>query len=763
MLASGALLGPYRIVASIGKGGMGEVYRATDMRMGRDVAIKVVAEQFLERFDHEVRAIAALNHPNICTIHDVGPNYLVMEYVDGVPLKGPLPEETALRFALQIAAALDAAHARGIVHCDLKPANILVTGDRLKLLDFGVATLASAPTPARRQAKPAPAPVPDEDASGQGFADDVETVQITPSGSASRTTGGNLSGTPAYMSPEQSASQAVDARSDIFSFGVVLYELLSGRRPFAGKTMSVVLSQIRESAPAPLEASPEVARLVARCLSKSPLERFQSMSELRQVLEKAAESLARKEPSIAVLPFVMTGAGAESEYFSEGLAEDIINALSGVSGLRVISRTSTFAFKDQTQDIRAIAEALGVDHVLEGSVRTAGNRIRVNTQLISGRDGAQLWSKRYDRDLIDVFIIQDEISKAIANELKVSLATQKLVKAPTTHFAAYEAVLQGRYHFLRFDPGDQAKALAHFERAVAIDPEYAAAHIGIALNHWGRMVVGMANPREAMRLSVDAAREALRLDPGNSEGHHILASYYALHDFDWTKAEHHFDRALGLNPHSLWAYHCKTIYLLLPLGRLEEAAESQKMALAIDPLTPAVLANLAIALEGLHCEAEEAQVIERVTQLDPNFVGGQWTLVRFRIRQGRFDEAVELAERLAGGAGRWGMTLGALGAAYAAAGRVDDARAVIAELGLDHNRESRAFYSFLIASALDDRDAAFRWAFESIEHRDPIMLSFLWNSSFDGLRDDPRFAGLLKTLKMEDPRLAPTSAVRLKG
>jgi serine/threonine protein kinase/Tfp pilus assembly protein PilF len=756
MLAPGEQLGPYRIVASIGKGGMGEVYRATDTRMGRDVAVKVVAEQFIERFDHEVRAIAALNHPNICTIHDVGPNYLVMEYVDGVPLKGPLPEATALQFAVQIAAALDAAHARGIIHCDLKPANILVTGDRLKLLDFGVARLASAPTLERMETRtvPKPAPyaaphaAPHAAGAASEFGDDVATVQLTPN---------DVSGTPAYMSPEQAVGEMVDARSDIFSFGVVLYELLAGRRPFSGETMHTVLAAIRESEPAPLEASPEVARLVARCLRKSPAERFQSMSELRPVLEKATASVTQKEPSIAVLPFVMTGAGADSDYFSEGLAEDIINALSGVSGLKVIARTSSFAFKDKVQDIRGIAEALGVDHVLEGSVRTAGNRIRINTQLISGRDGAQLWSKRYDRELIDVFIIQDEISNAIANELKVSLTPQQLVKAPTAHFAAYEAVLQGRYHFLRFDPVDQAKALAHFERAVAIDPAYAAAHVGIALNHWGQMVVGMADPRQAMQRSVEAAREALRLDPSNSDAHHILASYYAVNDFDWAKAEYHFDRALELNPHSLWAYHSKTIYLLLPLGRLEEAVESQHRALAIDPLTPAVLANLAIALECLHREEAEAQVLDRVNELDPNFVGGQWILVRFRIRQGRIAEARELAEHLAHTAGRWGMTLGALGAAYAAAGRVDAAREIIAELGLEHNRQSRAFYSFLIAAALDDRDAAFRWAAESIQHRDPIMLSFVWSSSFDKLRGDPRFAGLLEVLKIDDrsqPHLA---------
>ena len=361
MLVSGDRLGPYRLVASIGKGGMGEVHRATDTRMGRDVAIKVVAEQFIERFDREVRAIAALNHPNICTIHDVGPNYLVMEYVDGLPLKGPLPESTAMQFAAQIAAALDAAHARGIVHCDLKPANMLVTGDRLKLLDFGVARL-TLDAQAGTLAGGARNSFPHGRRRGCDSPNDAETVQFTVS---------NMSGTPAYMSPEQAAGQIVDTRSDIFSFGVVLYELISGRRPFPGTNVNAVLSAIRDSEPAPLEASSEVRRLVLRCLRKSPEERFQSMSELRPVLENAKASLNRKEPSIAVLPFIMTGAGNESEYFSEGLAEDIINALSGVAGLKVIARTSTFAFKDQAQDIRAIAEALGVDHVLEGSVRTS--------------------------------------------------------------------------------------------------------------------------------------------------------------------------------------------------------------------------------------------------------------------------------------------------------------------------------------------------------------------------------------------------------
>jgi len=545
----------------------------------------------------------------------------------------------------------------------------------------------------------------------------------------------------------------VDPRSDIFSFGVVLYELLTGRRPFEGDTVTAVMLAVCRADPPPLDATAYVSRLVARCLRKNPDERFQNVAALRAAIEKAITSVTREEPSIAVLPFVMTEAGPESDYFGEGLTDDIINALCGISGLRVIARTSTFAFKNKVQDVRSIAESLNVDHVLEGSVRKAGNRIRVNTRLIAAHDGAQLWSKRFDRDLIDVFAIQDEISNAIANELQVSLAPRRVVTAPTAHFAAYESVLQGRYHFSRFEPAAQAMAQTCFERAVAIDPSYAAAHIGVALIHWGQMVVGMGDPRESMRKAVGAAREALRLDPGESEGHHILGSYYALNDFDWGKAEHHFDRALELNPRSSSAYHCKAIYLLNPLGRLEEALECYDQALDIDPLSLTHLVNRGLVLESLHMEKEETEVLERLNEVDPTFVGGQWSLVRLRVRQGRISEALALAERLVRTAGRWGMTLAALGAAYAGAGMVDEAQAVIDEFGLEHNRQSRAFYSLLIAAALDDRDQAFRWFEESLEHRDPILLSFFWTTVFDKMRGDPRFTALLRRLKIPDRKL----------
>lgn len=747
MLSPGDQLGPYRIVERIGKGGMGHVYRATDPRMGRDVAIKVVAEDFMQRFDREVRAIAALNHPNICTIHDVGPNYLVMEYLAGERLRGPLPEAMALQLAARIAVALEVAHKHGIVHRDLKPANIIVTGDRLKLLDFGIASFRAAGAPAPAAESETAAKSADREAGDGAASADGETVTVAGSLTESgETVAGTVLGTPAYMSPEQAAGLTADARSDIFSFGIVLFELLSGRQPFQGDSVEAVLGAVLHADPAPLQASPELEQVVAGCLRKNPADRFQSMGELRAALAKAAASLEKK--TVAVLPFTMLGGGAESDYFSEGLTEDIVTALSGVSGLRVIAHSSTFNLRERKQDPGAIAEALGAGYVLEGSVRVAANHVRVNSRLIAAHTGEQIWSRKYDRNLIDVFAIQDEIATAIAAELKMSLTRNEPAKAPTIHFAAYEAVLEGRHHFYRFAPGDQAASLACFQKALAIDPDYAAAHVGIAQYYWGQMFAGVADPRTCLDVSFQSIREAVRLDPDSCDVNFVLANHYALSDFDWERAERHFNRAIELNPNSQWAYTCKGILLLSPLGRLEEALACHEKALVIDPLCLPILSNRAFVLECLQNYTAEANALERIHQLDPNYVPGQWNRIRQRARRGRAKEAEELAERWVESSGRWGMTLGALGIARAAAGREKDARAILDELALEPHRDAQALYSFFITSALGDLDAAFGWAFTSLERRDPLMLGHLWGDSFAAMRGDRRFADLLAMLKM---------------
>jgi serine/threonine protein kinase len=388
----GEKLGPYEILASIGSGGMGEVWKARDTRLGRFVAIKKVRERHSERFKQEARSIAALNHPNICQIYDVGDDYLVLEYVDGKPLSNPVPEAEAVRLAIQIVTALEAAHNKGIIHRDLKPGNIMVTDEgAVKLHDFGLAKLY------------------ERDASVSGM----------PTADMSATQTGAILGTAAYMSPEQAQGRPADARSDIFSFGLVLYEMLSGERAFSGGSQLAVMNAIVERDPPPLRASPSLERIVKQCLRKQPSDRYQTMPEIRTALEKvpgetASPSSSEHEPSIAVLPFADMSPGKDNEWFSDGLAEEIINALTQIPELKVIARTSAFAFKGREQDIRRIAEALSVSNILEGSVRKAGDRIRVTAQLINASDGSHLWSELYDRDMTDVFAIQDEISQAIA-------------------------------------------------------------------------------------------------------------------------------------------------------------------------------------------------------------------------------------------------------------------------------------------------------------------------------------------------------------
>src|SRR5262245_19706351 len=375
---------------------MGEVWKARDTRLNRIVAVKRLTARHADRFEQEAHAIAALNHPHICQIHDVGPDYLVLEYIEGRPLYGPLPVTDVLNLGIQIASALAEAHGKGVLHRDLKPANIIVSrssgsdSPTAKLLDFGLAKLV------------------DQD-------DD-----------ATRTIEGTVLGTAPYMSPEQAEGKLLDARSDIFSFGAVLYEALSGNRAFQGTSTLQVLNAVLHVSPRPLEVLPALERIVRRCLEKDPGLRFQMMSELKAALEETAglqiSARSTESPSVAVLPFADMSPDKDQEWFGDGLAEEIINALTHIPGLKVIARTSAFAFKGRQEDVRRIAQALGVANVLEGSVRKAGNRVRVTAQLITAADGSHLWSDRYDRELADIFAIQDDIAQAITAALKLTLA-----------------------------------------------------------------------------------------------------------------------------------------------------------------------------------------------------------------------------------------------------------------------------------------------------------------------------------------------------
>jgi serine/threonine protein kinase len=479
----GQALSHYRIIDKIGVGGMGEVYRATDTKLGRDVALKVLPSDLacdpdrLARFRREARAVATISHPHIVTIFSVeetdGVHFLTMEMVDGRSLdrlipEGGLPVERILYIATAIAEALAAAHEKGIVHRDLKPANVMVTDDgRVKVLDFGLA----------------------KDTQEERVGD----ATLTSSG---HTAVGTLMGTPAYMSPEQIARREVDHRTDIFSLGILMYEMATGRRPFEGASLAEMASATLRDTPHLVtelrtDLPDELARIVRRCLEKDLRYRIQTArdvaNEFRELAQAprtfsnsrfAAANAQDSGPSVAVLPFQNLSADPENEYFSEGLAEEILNALSQVEGLNVAARTSSFYFKGKATDMSEIASKLRVANVLEGSVRRSGNRVRVTVQLIDVKNGFHLWSERYDRQMEDIFEVQDEIARAITERLKVTLAGG--AKRSTKNVEAYELYLKGLYHWHQRSPSTLRVAILCFEQAIKLDSQYALAYAGLA-------------------------------------------------------------------------------------------------------------------------------------------------------------------------------------------------------------------------------------------------------------------------------------------
>ncbi len=478
-LAPGVRLGPYEIVALLGAGGMGEVYKAIDTRLGRTVAIKVLRGEYSDRFQREARAIAALNHRHICALYDIGPNYLVMEYLEGAPVRGPLPVEQALRLALEIAAALEEAHRKGIIHRDLKPGNILISSDGAKLLDFGLAKL-----------------------------------EHTSESDVTETQAGTVLGTAAYMSPEQAEGRSADARSDIFSFGAVLYEVLSGQRAFLGETGIAAMASILREQPKPLRDAPaELERIVTRCLRKDPARRFQSMAEVRIALADALSAAAKKDetPSIAVLPFANLSADKENEYFSDGITESILNSLAHIAQLRVTSRSVVFRYKGKDMDPQAIGRELNVRVVLTGRVIQRGEALVVSTELTDVAEGSQLWGERYNRKLSDIFALEEEIARKISESLRMKLTgeeKQRLAKRFTENSEAYQLYLKGRHHWTKRTPDSMQKGFGYFQQAIEKDPGYALAYAGLADCHSMLSIYGAVQPREGWAKAKAAAAAA---------------------------------------------------------------------------------------------------------------------------------------------------------------------------------------------------------------------------------------------------------------
>jgi serine/threonine-protein kinase len=670
----------------IGAGGMGEVWKARDTRLMRIVAIKMLKGQHGARFNQEARAIAALNDPHICQVHDVGPDYLVLEYIEGQPLPCPVASNEALPLALEIAKTIEAAHAKGIIHRDLKPSNILLTRERsIKLLDFGLAKL---------------------------MEDGPEATALTAAGS--------MLGTPAYMSPEQAEGKPLDERSDVFSFGAVLYEMLSGKRAFVGGTPAQVLSAVLFQEPGPLQTEAPVERIVRRCLAKMPAERFQSMLEVRRALEGISTKPVEQPPSIAVLPFSIISAEKEDEYFSDGLAEEIINALTHIPGLNVTARTSSFSFRGKDLDIRRVAEILNVRTILEGSVRRAGNRIRVTAQLINAANGYHLWSERYDREMADVFAIQDEIAEAIASALKLKFSAADSARH-TPGIPAYEAFLKGRHLLRKATPESFRRARECLETAIALDPDFALAHTELAACLRDGAGWHVETARQALPRALAAAQRALEIDPSLPEAHAELAAVVLFLDFDWEKAGHHFRLAMARDPIPANVSHLYGFFYLMPLGRIREAISELERSLTEDPLNTMCRTQLAV-LHGMAGKHEEASAqFRQALELDEDFWLALMVQALWQAQRGNIEKALALAERSYAVAPDNPSSIGVLAGLLSRRGDSERAAILLSELG-----DFTAYgvpvglinYHFM---RMEFENAA-DWAVKGIEERHPHIL-----------------------------------------
>ena len=713
---AGDRIGPYELITPVGAGGMGDVWKARDTRLGRLVALKRLRVR-TEAFAREARAIAALNHPNICTLHDVGDHYLVMELLDGRPLAGPLEPDDATRIAIQIADALDAAHRRGIVHRDLKPANVMLVDGRPKLLDFGIATLRD------------PAVI-----------------------GATMTAEQAVSGTPAYMAPEQAQGLPVDARADIFSFGALLYELLSGRAAFDGSSPLAIVAAVLRDDPAPLATTPPLAEVVRRCLEKSPGRRFQTAAELRLALESASGA-ARQTASIAVLPFTNLSPDPEHEYFSDGLTEEIISALARVEGLKVIARTSAFAFKGQRVQIRQVAETLGVTTVLEGSVRRAGNRIRVTAQLIQASDGCHLWSERYDRELADVFAVQDEIASAIVLALRARIGgaatTAPALREYTPAVAAYEAFLMARHHVWRHTTESFAQAQRSYEQAIALDPQYGLPYVGIAeLLHIRASLRGPA-AQEAARGVRPALERALSLDPSLAEAHAWMGIVDSTYDYDWASATRRFEAALT-EPVPPRVRHLHAYFRLRLIGRAAEAVAEHLAALQHDPLNLITRVGLVMSLMSAERHDEASAEANRLLELAPEFAAN-YGLLTVNVAREPLDVALSYAER---GYALVPFTAGTAGLLAGLLRRKGDDRradALLREVedpGVYGNPVDLALYHL----ACGEVERAFEYLDRLVDQHHPMLIMVLVGGPYGPLlRVSPRWPAFARRIGLGGP------------
>ena len=737
----GQVLSYYEILAPLGAGGMGEVYRARDTRLDREVAIKVLSDHLSEeaeplmRFEREAKALASLSHPNIAQVYGIDQVgdvcFIVLELVDGEDLelrlkRGALPVREALAIGRQIAEGLQAAHAAGVVHRDLKPANVVLALDgRAKLVDFGLAKRLC-------------------------FESATQAQACTGSVDSGLTGDGRLLGTIDYMSPEQSRGREVDECTDIWAFGCLLYELLAGTRIFPADSVADKLAAIAADTPdwsaLPTATPQSVRRLLERCLEKDAAQRPASFEEVRQALSGA--EAAPETQSIAVLPFANSSSDPDDEYFSDGITDEILNALNGLPNLSVAARTSSFALRERALDVSEIGTSLGVTCVLEGSVRRAGDRVRISVRLVEVAGGYQVWSERFDCKLGDIFDLQDRVASQVAAALSVELGPapeERLVPRRTGDPEAYDRYLQGR--FLLGQRGSALEQAAKvFQTAIDLDPEFAAAHAGLA-EAWGlTSLYGSRRPHERMPRAREAAERALELDPNVAEAHTALGWVRLTYDWDAAAAGREFQAALRLDPRAVQARLWHGAYVLtLVEGKPDEGIALCREATEIDPLSGSALGQLAVAQNFAGRERDALATIQRTIEAETTsyMIWFHRGLAHFNL--GEYEAAQRDLERAASltSMNVWARSL--LAATYAKKGETRCAEAL--QRALVHDDETGYVSPACLAltpAVLGRTDRAFAHLEDAIRERDGIMRTLpIWRA-LDPLREDPRFADLLE-------------------
>ncbi len=745
----GQTLSHYRIIEQVGAGGMGVVYRARDERLERDVALKVLPAGILSdaatraRFRREAHALSSLSHPHIGVIHDFdtqeGTDFLVMEYVSGKTLgariqEGPVPEREAVAVAVQIAEALEEAHERGIVHRDLKPDNVIVTPKGwVKVLDFGLAKL------------------------------------LQPAGAVAQTvslSAGDLgAGTLPYMAPEQLLGQPADARADIFALGAVLYEMVTGRRPFVETLATALVNEILNRAPArPRTIRPELSahleQIILKCLEKDRTRRYQSARELLEDLKGAGVTGpaargesgavgAKRVESLAVLPLENLSGDPEQEYFADGMTEELIASLAQISALRVISRTSVMRYKGTRKPLPEIARELNVDVVVEGSVRRAGDRVRITAQLLDAANDRHLWAKSYERDLRDVLALQGEVAQAIAQEIQVKLAPPeqaRLAGARPVNPDAYEARLKGRYHMNRRTEEGLKSAIGYFQEAIGLDPTDPLAHVGLADSYNLLGYYSLLPSPEAFPKAKAAATRALEIAPNLAEAQTSLAYVSLYYDWDWEGAEKGFRRAIGLNPSystaHLWYANVHAI-----LHRTEDAIAEFDRASELDPVSHIALTSAGWSRYYARRFAEAIEHFRAPLEVDPTFLPPRlWR--GFALEQvGRYADAIrdfEEADRIGG---LPHLSMAALARGYALAGERAKALEMLDRLAmLSKERYVPSYYLAAVHVALGDRERALDLLDRAYDEHSHWLVFLAVEPKFDTLHDEPRFRDLLRRI-----------------